>query len=131
MKKIISAVLVFAGLTTATFAQTAPQSKKNHGTKVQLAQTSTEKKTEANTVKPAFATPQKHVSDTSTHKKGSKKVAPATAATAPSTAKPAVKKDGSPDMRYKANKDSAKVAKPAHVKKDGTADKRYKENKKG
>ncbi|ANH81479.1 hypothetical protein A8C56_11240 [Niabella ginsenosidivorans] len=32
-----------------------------------------------------------------------------------------VKKDGTPDKRYKENK---------HVKKDGTPDKRYKENKK-
>ena len=38
------------------------------------------------------------------------------------------KKDGTADMRYKANKDAAK-AKPVHVKKDGTADKRFKENK--
>jgi hypothetical protein len=46
------------------------------------------------------------------------------------TAAPA-KKDGTPDMRYKANKEGAK-AKPAasaHVKKDGTPDKRFKENK--
>ena len=55
--------------------------------------------------------------------------APKTAAT---TAKPAVgptKKDGTPDMRYKANKDAAKTP-PAHLKKDGTPDMRYKENKK-
>ncbi|HVM88325.1 MAG TPA: hypothetical protein VMT76_09050 [Puia sp.] len=41
-----------------------------------------------------------------------------------------VKKDGTPDKRFKENKDAAK-AKPAttHVKKDGTPDKRYKENK--
>lgn len=38
------------------------------------------------------------------------------------------KKDGTADMRYKANKDAAK-AQPVHVKKDGTADKRFKENK--
>jgi hypothetical protein len=38
------------------------------------------------------------------------------------------KKDGTADMRYKANKDAAKT--PAvHTKKDGTPDKRYKENK--
>jgi len=47
------------------------------------------------------------------------------------TAKPAAgptKKDGTPDMRYKANKDAAKT--PAqHTKKDGTPDMRYKENK--
>jgi hypothetical protein len=56
---------------------------------------------------------------------------PATTAT---TAKPATaaagptKKDGTPDMRYKANKDAAKTP-PAHLKADGTPDKRYKENK--
>ncbi len=38
------------------------------------------------------------------------------------------KKDGTADMRYKANKDAAK-AKPQHLKKDGTVDKRFKENK--
>jgi len=53
--------------------------------------------------------------------------------TASTTAAPkaTTKKDGTPDMRFKANKDSAK-AKTAtvHTKKDGTADKRFKENKK-
>ena len=39
------------------------------------------------------------------------------------------KKDGTADMRYKANKDAAKT-KTVHTKKDGTADKRFKENKK-
>lgn len=38
------------------------------------------------------------------------------------------KKDGTPDMRYKANKEK-KVEKAEHTKKDGTPDKRYKENK--
>ena len=38
------------------------------------------------------------------------------------------KKDGTADMRYKANKDAAKT-KTVHTKKDGTADKRFKENK--
>jgi len=37
------------------------------------------------------------------------------------------KKDGTPDMRYKANKEKAKPAGPA--KKDGTPDMRYKANK--
>ena len=42
-------------------------------------------------------------------------------------AKPAqhLKKDGTPDKRFKENK-----AKPVHLKKDGTPDKRFKENKK-
>jgi hypothetical protein len=38
------------------------------------------------------------------------------------------KKDGTPDMRYKANKAAADTTK--HMKKNGTPDKRYKENKK-
>ncbi|GGH78908.1 hypothetical protein HNQ91_005228 [Filimonas zeae] len=45
------------------------------------------------------------------------------------TASP-TKKDGTADMRFKANKDAAKAQKPAGpVKKDGTPDKRYKANK--
>ena len=38
------------------------------------------------------------------------------------------KKDGTADMRYKANKEAAKTP-PVHTKKDGTADTRFKENK--
>ena len=37
-----------------------------------------------------------------------------------------LKKDGTPDKRYKENKTSETV----HLKKDGTVDKRYKESKK-
>ncbi|HSZ87151.1 MAG TPA: hypothetical protein VK787_14055 [Puia sp.] len=39
------------------------------------------------------------------------------------------KKDGTADMRYKANKDAAKKPATTHLKKDGTPDKRFKENK--
>jgi hypothetical protein len=56
-------------------------------------------------------------------KTGAKTTAPKTGTTAGPT-----KKDGTPDMRYKANKDAAKTP-PQHLKKDGTPDKRYKENK--
>jgi hypothetical protein len=48
------------------------------------------------------------------------------------TAKPAAgptKKDGTPDMRYKANKDAGKAAPAGPTKKDGTPDMRYKANK--
>ncbi len=63
-----------------------------------------------------------------------KKTGKATAATTAATAKPATtagptKKDGTADMRYKANKNAAKTTTTTHVKKDGTPDKRYKENK--
>ncbi|MBL7711052.1 MAG: hypothetical protein JNL13_01245 [Chitinophagaceae bacterium] len=40
-----------------------------------------------------------------------------------------MKKDGTPDMRYKENKEAVKKE-TVHLKKDGTPDKRYKENKK-
>ncbi len=72
----------------------------------------------------AQTTPAKTTKDT--------KVKPAATATtnkpAATTAPGPLKKDGTPDMRYKANKDAA--AKPAGpLKKDGTADMRYKANK--
>jgi hypothetical protein len=41
-----------------------------------------------------------------------------------------VKKDGTPDKRFKENKDGGKPA-TTHLKKDGTPDKRFKENKDG
>lgn len=41
-----------------------------------------------------------------------------------------MKKDGTPDMRYKENQKGAKKLEPKHLKKDGTPDKRYKENQK-
>jgi hypothetical protein len=53
-----------------------------------------------------------------------KKVEPAK--TAKAAAGPA-KSDGTPDMRYKANKKAPKPAGP--TKKDGTPDMRYKDNK--
>lgn len=45
----------------------------------------------------------------------------------PSDSTKKLKKDGTPDMRYKENKEAAKPVGP--LKKDGTPDKRYKENK--
>lgn len=46
----------------------------------------------------------------------------------PPTAAP-TKKDGTPDMRYKENKEAAKATPAGPTKKDGTPDMRYKENK--
>ena len=54
--------------------------------------------------------------------------APAKPAAAATPAAGPKKADGTPDMRYKANKDAAKTP-PQHLKKDGTPDMRYKENK--
>jgi exopolysaccharide biosynthesis protein len=46
----------------------------------------------------------------------------------PATTSTPVKKDGTPDMRFKENKNKPKPAGP--LKKDGTPDKRFKANKK-
>lgn len=57
-------------------------------------------------------------------------MAQTTKTASPKSAKAAVgptKADGTPDMRFKANKEAAKPAGP--TKKDGTPDMRYKENK--
>ena len=53
------------------------------------------------------------------------KTKPAAATNAPGPKK----KDGTADMRYKANKDAAKAKPAGPTKKDGTADMRYKANK--
>lgn len=60
-------------------------------------------------------------------KKAPKKEAVAPAATTTGAATP-LKKDGTPDKRFKANKTAPAAAGP--LKKDGTPDKRYKANKK-
>lgn len=65
---------------------------------------------------PAASTTTHQVAKTT--KTAVKDVKAAKPATAPTAAK--MKKDGTPDKRYKENK---------HLKADGTPDKRYKENK--
>jgi hypothetical protein len=47
----------------------------------------------------------------------------------PATTATPTKKDGSADMRFKANKEGAKPAPGGPTKKDGSADMRYKANK--
>jgi hypothetical protein len=52
-------------------------------------------------------------------------MAQTTPATKPATTTTHLKKDSTPDKRFKENK----TPPPQHLKKDGTADKRFKENK--
>ncbi len=59
-----------------------------------------------------------------------KKDAPAAKVVKMEKAAPAMKADGTPDMRFKANKGKAAKA-TGPTKKDGTPDKRFKANKKG
>lgn len=104
MKKLFFSLALALGVSAASFAQTAAPS----------------------VVK---TTPHPMVAKQTTPKKAV--VAKTTTVTSPATvATPAkVKADGTPDMRYKANK-QAKTAVPAGPKKaDGTPDMRYKKNK--
>ncbi|WP_029297995.1 hypothetical protein [Chryseobacterium hispalense] len=93
MKKLLSAMSIVLGLGLATAQKTAPAATSAHHQTAKMAQVSKPAKTAAT------ATPAK-------------------AEAAPAAAK--MKKDGTPDKRYKENK---------KLKKDGTPDKRYKENK--
>ena len=68
----------------------------------------------------AQAKPKKDTAKTATAK---------VAAGTKTTASGPTKKDGTADMRYKANKDAAKPAPAGPLKKDGSADMRYKANK--
>jgi hypothetical protein len=103
MKKLLMAVTMFLGFAAVTSAQTAV------------------KKTETKTVavKPATAPAKVVAMD---------KAKPATAKPAPAASTAKVKADGTPDMRYKDNKTTAKPVE-GPKKADGTPDKRFKENK--
>ncbi|HTI09071.1 MAG TPA: hypothetical protein VL832_10955 [Puia sp.] len=104
MKKIVLLASLLLAFTGFSFAQTTPAPP----AKAKTAKTTKKPATASATTPAATATP-------------------ATPAK-PATAAGPTKKDGTPDMRYKANKDAAKTP-PQHLKADGTPDKRYKENK--
>ncbi len=114
MKKLLMALVAVIGLSVCSFAQVAAPAKEKPKAAV------TTKHTQKH---PAKAEVKQSTATTSTT---------TTTATTPATTKGMVKKNGTPDMRYKANKAAAK-SQPAttHLKKNGTPDKRYKENKKG
>jgi hypothetical protein len=99
MKRLFILALALIGFGTAGFAQTAEKVKTNGTAKVHAAK-----------------------------KQADAKAEPAAAAASATTQNAAtkLKKDGTPDKRYKAN--AAVAAGP--VKKDGTPDKRFKANKK-
>ncbi len=114
MKKIIliaGLMLSFAGWSIAQTTPAKPATKKDKAVKATAKTTTPPAKTAA----PAPKAPAPAAKTT-------------TAPAKPATAAGPTKKDGTPDMRYKANKDAAKTP-PVHLKKDGTPDKRYKENK--
>jgi hypothetical protein len=102
MKKLIIAASMLLAFTSFSFAQTAP-------------------------AKPAQKTTAKKES-VSQHSATSTAPAQTSGSKSTTTTTGPLKKDGTPDKRYKAN--DATTTSSTHVKKDGTLDKRYKENKK-
>lgn len=119
MKKLLMALVAVVGLSVCSFAQVAAPAKEKPKTAV------TTKHTQKH---PAKAEVKQSTATTST-------TTTTTTTPAPAPAKGMVKKNGTPDMRYKANKEAAKTqtttTTTVHLKKNGTPDRRYKENKKG
>ncbi|WP_199117274.1 hypothetical protein [Pedobacter sp. ASV28] len=116
MKRVLSLIAIAAFGLSSSFAQTAVTTAKQAPKKVATATKTEAKKAEVKAVE------TKNAAATATKKEVKKVETKATAANSK------LKADGSPDMRYKANKETkAVVAGPK--KKDGTADMRFKANK--
>jgi hypothetical protein len=111
MKKLMIAALALVGFSAASYAQTVPV-KKNEPAKMQVAKKTTNVATHT-------------VSKTAVYKKPAK----ATAPTAKVNNTVALKTNGSKRVQAKKSMTTHSVT-TQHVKKDGTPDKRYKENKK-
>ncbi len=134
MKKLIGllAIVFFASV---AFAQTTPvkQEQKKAAAKTEAAKPAVkaaEKPAEKAAVK-AAEKPAEKAAVKAAEKPAEKAAVKVAEKPAEKSAAP-TKKDGTPDMRYKANKEAAKTAPAAPAaptKKDGTPDKRYKENK--
>lgn len=103
MKRVLITVLVFIGFSAASFAQTAPAVKSD------ISKTQVEKKATAKKPDTKLSTLNK-----ATKPAGAVTTKPTTAVKSPVTKNPVpvaktnaatpLKKDGTPDMRYKANK---------------------------
>lgn len=115
MKRFIAILALVCFSTTMIFAQDAKPAAKG------------QTKKPATEVKAAKADANKANADANKAKAEAKKEANKAKDTG--SAVGPTKKDGTPDMRYKANKEAAKPA-AGPTKKDGTPDMRYKANKK-
>ena len=139
MKKVIIAVLALTGFSVASFAQAMPAVKKTEPSKMAVVKKQSDTKASAKVVasKPVAiqpvtkTTPVKQeaktvaVTKVTPVKKEVKTVAVAKPVINTNIATP-LKKDGTPDKRFKTKTDVAK----GPLKKDGTPDMRYKANKK-
>ena len=125
MKKLIIAAIALTGFSAASFAQAVPV-KKADASKMQVVKNTANTKTDAKVVaiaKPAPVAVAKTPVVAKTSPAASKPAAVAKTNTASATP---LKKDGTPDKRFKAN--TAVATGP--LKKDGTPDKRFKANQK-
>ncbi|MEP7374274.1 MAG: hypothetical protein ABI675_12840 [Chitinophagaceae bacterium] len=120
MKRVLIAVLALLSFSVASFAQTAPAVKKNEPAKTQAVKKATDEKALALNKTTKSATPA--LVKTPATGKAALTTKPVAKVNAP----PPLKKDGTPDKRFKANQGVA----AGPLKKDGTPDKRYKANKK-
>jgi hypothetical protein len=124
MKRVLIVALALLGFSAASLAQTVPATKKNEPSKTQIVKKATRKKENSQAV---------------ASNKAAKTTTPAVAKTQVAKAKPVaektvaktnaagpLKKDGTPDMRFKSN--HAIAAGP--LKKEGTPDRHFKTNKK-
>jgi len=109
MKKLFLAAVMMTAFASFSFAQTKPAATDKAASKKEVKKTAT-------------AAPVAATTATTTAKPAAK---PAAAAKPTASKEVVLKKDGTPDKRYKT---APKAAGP--TKKDGTPDKRYKENKK-
>lgn len=122
MKKTILSVIALLGITFMMQAQTTTKTAPAKTPKMATDKMSTVSKTTEKKVATTTPVVKKEAATQTTKVKEVAKVKPATTTTATGP----LKKDGTADMRFKANKE-----KPATgpLKKDGTPDKRYKANK--
>ena len=123
MKKVILAVVALLSIQMATYAQAVPAKKaepiKKEAKVVKHDAKASTAKVATSATKPAAktATVVTHTNTPSAKSAASSKPA---IVKSTSNATTHLKKDGTPDKRFKESK---------HLKKDGTPDKRYKENK--
>lgn len=126
MKKVLILALAIAGLSTAGLAQTKAPAKVNEAPKMKVVSKTETTKTGTKVV--AMHKVEKKARP-ATHEIAKKPVIIKSTATTvkkeTSTKVPMLKKDGTPDKRFKNH--TAAVSTP--LKKDGTPDKRFKSNK--
>ena len=123
MKKLIIAAIAFIGFNGVSFAQAIP-AKKTDASKMQVVKNTTIKKTDAKVV--SIAKPSQVVVTKTTSVVTKPVAVTKTVVVNKPNAVAPLKKDGTPDKRYK----TTTVTTTGPVRKDGAPDMRYKANKK-